>query len=303
MHNANYISKFAFIEVTKMISIENPNEKLETLRPVLRWAGSKKKLLPLLCAATPRKIRRYIEPFAGSSILSLRVKAKFRLLNDLNTDLIDSYRVLQKRPKQLWECLSSFPESPEFYYEIRALKSEDLSAFERAARFIYLNRFCFNGVYRTNRLGQFNVSRGIGDLKIPSLQVFENFATHLRSADLMSEDFSTPARAAGKNDFLYLDPPYALGEKRDRGEYGCDSFKQCDENRLIKEMKAASARGANVLLSYSPSDKVLNSLSGWSIKRIEVNRHVAGFVDSRRIASEVLVSNYTWEYPKNIVKK
>jgi DNA adenine methylase len=269
----------------------------KTLSPVLRWAGSKKKLLPLLCAATPRNIRRYVEPFAGSSILSLRTIAKSRVLNDLNTDLVSAYRMLQKDPKKLWNSLSFLPQDAESYYQIRSLDPKELNEFEQATRFIYLNRFCFNGVYRTNKQGQFNVSRGMGNLTIPTKKVFEDFAAHLMNAELMSADFSVAAKKAGKNDFLYLDPPYALGEKRDRGEYGCDSFKEKDELRLIKAMKQASNRGAKVLLSYSPSVRIIEGLSDWHVKHIEVNRHVAGFVGARRNAAEILISNYQWDNP------
>lgn len=275
-------------------TIETPEVKKFTAKPILRWAGSKKKLLPLLCAATPPNINKYVEAFAGSSILSLSTTAKSRVLNDLNTDLVDAYRVLRRSPERLWSSLTMLPDDSETYYRVRDLDAMHLNAFEKAARFIYLNRFCFNGVYRTNKNGHFNVSRGLGNLKIPDKETFIGFASHIKKAELLSEDFALASSRAGADDFLYLDPPYALGEKRDRGEYGCDSFKERDEERLIAAMKSASKRGSRVLLSYSPSSNVISALKGWRVTHLQVNRHVAGFVSARRSASEVLISNYDW---------
>ena len=262
--------------------------------PVLRWAGSKKKLLPILVAATPKNIGTYVEAFAGSAVLSLRTPATSRVLNDLNSDLVDAYRTLRQRPVKLWAHLASLPDDEETYYRIRAQDPTELNKFDRAARFIYLNRFCFNGVYRTNRKGQFNVSRGSGNLGIPSKSTFVQFARHIKTADLLSEDFEAAAGRASRGDFLYLDPPYALGGKRDRGEYGCASFKEVDEARLVETMLKGSKRGAKILLSYSPSESVIGALRDWSVTYLEVARNVAGFAGGRRRATEVLISNYSW---------
>lgn len=99
---------------------------------------------------------------------------------------------------------------------------------------------------------------------------------------------------AKRGDFLYLDPPYALGGKRDRGEYGVGSFREPDESRLVEAIQRASRRGVSVLLSYSPSLSVIEDLPGWQVHELTVARNVAGFTGSRRQAQEILVSNYTW---------
>jgi DNA adenine methylase len=263
-------------------------------QPLLRWAGSKKKLLPYLIAASPKDIRTYIEPFVGSGVLSLNTVAQARILNDLNHDLIGAYESLRSNPRKLWEITAALPCDEASYYDIRTIDPLTLAKRERAARFIYLNRFCFNGVYRTNQKGLFNVPRGSGALSIPGLNVFADFAQHVRSAELSSVDFEEVTAKAKAGDFVYLDPPYALGEKRDRGEYGRNSFREKDEARLIKSVRHAAKSRARVLLSYSNSESVMNALSDWHIVPLRVARSVAGFSDARRTADEILVSNYRW---------
>jgi DNA adenine methylase len=271
-------------------SLGSPN----SVEPLLRWAGSKKKLLPVLLAAAPDDAQRYIEPFAGSAVLFLRLAADNAVLGDLNGALIDTYRIVQRYPRAVWERASMLGDAPDDYYAIRAIPRDRLNAYERAAQFVYLNRYCFNGVYRTNRAGQFNVARGKGHLFMPDLDAFKAFAKRLMAADLRCSDFEEILSEAGLGDFVYLDPPYALGDKRDRGEYGCDAFREKDERRLIASLRAADRRGAKILLSYSPAETVLHGLRKWRRHDLAVARNVAGFTSARRSADEVLLSNYDW---------
>ncbi len=264
------------------------------VEPLLRWAGSKKRLLPALLAATPNDAKRYIEPFAGSAILFLRLGASNAILGDLNQSLVETYQTVRRYPRAVWERASSLGDSPEDYYAIRAIPRHCLDVYQRAAQFVYLNRFCFNGVYRTNRSGQFNVARGKGHLFVPDLDAFQAFAAKLKTAELRCSDFEEILAEAGANDFVYLDPPYALGEKRDRGEYGCDAFREKDERRLIASLRAADRRGAKILLSYSPVPSVIQGLKKWRRRNLTVARNVAGFASARRSAQEVLLSNYDW---------
>lgn len=264
------------------------------VEPLLRWAGSKKKLLPVLLAATPNTAQRYIEPFAGSAVLFLRLGVSNAILGDLNESLIETYRIVQRCPRAVWERASMFGSTPDDYYALRAIPRERLNVYERAAQFVYLNRYCFNGVYRTNRAGQFNVARGKGHLFMPDLDAFQAFAKRLRTAELRCSDFEEIVSEAGPGDFVYLDPPYALGDKRDRGEYGCEAFREKDESRLIASLRAADRRGAKILLSYSPAASVLQGLKKWRRYDLTVARNVAGFSSARRFADEVLLSNYDW---------
>lgn len=262
--------------------------------PILRWAGSKKKLLPLLCAAAPAKFERYIEPFVGSAVYFLRLDATKAILGDINTDLIETYKTIRAHPRAVWNRLSSMSTDEDFYYEIRSAAPEKMSELDRAARFVYLNRFCFNGVYRTNRQGQFNVSRGKGHLYIPSFEIFKEFAKRLESASLENSDFESIVDQTRAGDYLYLDPPYALQGQRDRGEYGVGAFREVDEDRLVDALLSAEKRDVKVLLSYSPSPNLIQKLKGWRVHNFTVTRNVAGFAHSRRTADEMIVSNYDW---------
>lgn len=267
--------------------------------PILRWAGSKKKLLPTLQAATPSKYERYVEPFAGSAVLYLRLPKTPALLGDINPDLIDTYETIKAHAKRVWSRAAAMCTTPEFYYELRDQEPSALGKLDRAARFVYLNRFCFNGVYRTNRQGRFNVARGKGHLFIPEYSVFQDFASRLSNASLFCGDFESVVAQTGAGDFLYLDPPYSLEGKRDRGEYGIGTFRDKDEDRLADAITAAADRGAKVLLSYSPSSRMQKRLAGWQVKRLTVARNVAGFASARRVAPEVLISNYDWRIDCN----
>lgn len=273
----------------------NQYTTMKEAQPILRWAGSKRKLLPTLIQAVPKTFTRYVEPFAGSAVLFLKLSPASALLNDLNEDLISVYKTIRIHHKAVWKTACGMPTDTDFYYRLRSIDPKTItSAIEKAARFIYLNRFCFNGVYRTNLRGQFNVPRGKGELFIPSYDIFKQFSQRLKTAELYNEDFQTTMERTCKGDFVYLDPPYALGSKRYIGEYGCNSFKEKDEERLIQSLITAHKRGVNILLSYSPSAYIQEKLNNWYIHPITVMRSIAGFASSRRHANEVLISNYNW---------
>jgi DNA adenine methylase len=262
--------------------------------PLLRWAGSKKKLLPLLERATPAQMKRYIEPFAGSAVLFLKLAPGRAILSDINRDLIETYCTVRDRPDEVWKRAVAWPTSESEYYRVRAMQPSRLSPTGKAARFIYLNRFCFNGVYRTNAKGEFNVARGKGHLSLPSREQFRMFAERLRVADLKCTDVCATVARARAGDFIYLDPPYAPTGGRDRGEYGLGSFKATDLGRLASSLQAATSRGAKVLLSYSDQESVIALFPDWHVHRLQVTRNVCGFTDARRRAQEVLISNYAW---------
>ncbi len=262
--------------------------------PLLRWAGSKKRLLPLLTQAAPPSFSRYLEPFVGSAVLFSALVPQKAVLSDLNSELMGTYVVLREHPRAIWNRVSRMSLEPSYYYQLRSTNPEGMPPIDRAARFIYLNRFCFNGVYRTNKAGKFNVARGYGRLGVPPLPMFLDFAKRLGTASLVCEDFEAIVGQADRGDFIYLDPPYALAGQRDRGEYGCDAFRDKDEPRLIESLMRASKRGARILLSYSPSASVIKGLVGWKTHELTVARNVAGFAGARRTANEILVSNYDW---------
>lgn len=261
------------------------------VRPILRWTGSKRKLLPFLLACVPDNYNRYFEPFVGSACLFLALKPKQAVLNDFNRDLIDTYRIVRKHPIEVAKTIHLMPNTSHYYYKIRDKIATDLTPIKRAARFIYLNRFCFNGIYRVNRLGQFNVPRGTRTGDVPSIKEFCHFADFLKMAKLRSADFEDCLSDVEDGDFIYLDPPYATYSRPSHGEYGYHCFNNGDLGRLINALKNADKKGAIILLSYADKRSLRHALPGWHFRKLTVQRSVAGNPIHRQFVTDLLASN------------
>jgi DNA adenine methylase len=263
----------------------------DVARPLLRWAGSKRRLLPVLRTCAPVEFERYIEPFCGSICLFVDLKPNKAVLGDNNPDLIHFYNTLRHRPTHIGKLAAAMPLTESFYYELRSLDPTTLSSDNRAARFLYLNRFCFNGVYRTNKQGKFNVPRGKHMGALPSVDEITNFGRLIRSVDFRATDFEELLDIATEGDFVYLDPPYA-GASRDRGEYGTNAFKEIDIARLSNACQRASKRGAKILLSYADLPSIRALLPNWHLRELDVLRSVSGFSRGRGTVQEILISNF-----------
>lgn len=262
--------------------------------PLIRWAGSKRRLLPRL--AEYWKIRshsRYVEPFAGSGALFFHLNPPAALLNDLNADLIGAYLALAKNPEEIHRLASSIESDETTYYRVRAIEPSSLSEFERAARFIYLNRFCFNGIFRTNQKGFFNVPYG-GKKSgaLPSLERFIETAERLRTTKLFSMDFEAFVKQEVQaGDFVYLDPPYAVSNRRIFRQYDPNTFGIKDIQRLEGLLEVIDARKASFLVSYAFSAEIRPLMNRWESRRVRTQRNVAGFSEHRREAVEVMITN------------
>lgn len=260
-------------------------------RPILRWAGSKRKLVSKLMACAPKRFDRYIEPFLGSACYFLALRPPKAVLGDFNADLIDMYIVLRNHPETVAQIVHDMPTTSDFYYSLRAKSCEELDSIERAARFIYLNRYCFNGVYRSNRKGDFNVPRGKHTGRVPTLEEFINCAEALKYADLRKGDFENCLLDVGLGDFIYVDPPYASVSRLSHGEYGYGSFNENDLNRFTCSLKQADKNGAVILLSYASTPILKQMLPKWHYRKIVVKRFVAGFNRHRNEVEELIISN------------
>jgi DNA adenine methylase len=257
----------------------------------LRWAGSKKQLIPVLAARAPTQFTRYIEPFVGSAALFFHLRPELAVLSDINSELIHAFTAVRVAPGEIAEKLSRLPTGADHYYRLRATNPASLEPIERAVRFIFLNRFCFNGVYRTNQKGMFNVPFGCRTGRLPTREHLENCAKVLEKAEFRCVDFEESVGLARTGDFVYADPPYATGS-RYRGEYGYGGFQEKDLARFAAVMQAASARGAQILISYSETPVLRESLAGWCHYSLEVRRHVAGSARHRSTVREQLLANF-----------
>lgn len=262
-------------------------------RPFLRWAGSKRRVLGRIEQFWSPKFGTYIEPFAGSASLFFRLNPEKAVLSDLNASLIQTLRSVRDTHRQVFDHLSDWKRSKREYYLLRHMDPRNLPLPRRAARFIYLNRFCFNGIYRTNNAGMFNVPYAPERTgALPTLQQLRSCSQALRNVTLRCCDFDLAVRAnAKKNDFVYLDPPYATLRRRIFREYTPGSFSITDLTRLRDLLCDLDGLGCRFVVSYAYCSEALKMFSKWHLTGHYVQRNVAGFRRCRRRAKELLITN------------
>lgn len=260
----------------------------------LRWAGSKQKLIPELRKYWGSGHNRYLEPFMGSAKLYFSIQPKTAILSDTNLELIETFQQVKKNPYAVHRILKTFKVSEDTYYTIRKIDPKSLYKNQRAARFIYLNKLCFNGLYRTNSSGHFNVPYCGGNNKIiaEELSVLTTASKQLQSASIMSGDFENIiSKNVKKGDFVYLDPPYAVENRRIFKQYGPQTFGLDDLKRLKQLLKYIQQKDAKFLLSYAYCNEALELFNTWTIKKKFTQRNISGFSSDRRKAAEILVTN------------
>lgn len=267
---------------------------ISEVKPLFRWAGSKKKLLPYLYPYWIKSgAKRYVEPFVGSAQLYFKIAPVDAILNDVNTELINTYRVIQKNSKKLHTLLSTYERDKDFYYHLRALDLSSLDRFERAARFLYLNKFCFNGLYRTNKKGDFNVPYSISSTgRLPSLEELKQCSESLKNVLFTNNDFEKVIRDnVREGDFIYLDPPYAVANGEIFNQYDPRTFGINDLERLRNLLIDLDNRNIPFLLSYANCIEFRKRFSDWKTQEVETQRNMTGFSRDKRIAKELLISN------------
>jgi DNA adenine methylase len=262
--------------------------------PFLKWAGGKRKLLYAIFKLAPRSFDRYLEPFLGGGAVALALGYSPMLLNDSNADLINTFRVVRDDLDSLISLLDANLQrhSEDYFYTVRAQKLDDLSPCEQAARFIYLNKTCFNGLYRVNRFGQFNVPYGRYDN--PALYDRENLiaASHvLRRAELYAEDYTVFLKQhARPGDFIYLDPPYVpISQYSDFKRYTKEQFREEDQRSLALLYNELVELGAYPVLSNSYSETTLSLYADHDIQVVYASRNINHDGTGRDPIQEILV--------------
>jgi len=248
-------------------------------------------MLPVL----PKSYGRYVELFAGSASLFFRLAPGRAILSDNNIQLMSFYRTVRFRPAAVYKQFASIPRDRETYYAVRQSYEFLPDAVMRAACFFYLNRNCFNGIYRTNLRGAFNVP--FSDERVPPYpteEEVEHAAKALRRASLECVDFCEAGkRNAESGDFVYLDPPYYRPRKRVFREYSSRPFAAEDIARLQRLLRVLDKRKAKFLLSYPACPMSERLAKEWQHTAISVRRTVAGNVGFRGNARELLIFNYS----------
>jgi DNA adenine methylase len=260
------------------------------MKSPIRWAGSKKQ--------TVRKLSqywtggRYIEPFAGSACLFFELEPDEAVLGDLNWELTQALEALQSDVEQVLGILRNLPVGEKAYYTLRLRDPKKLHRYELAARFLYLNRYCFNGLYRTNLLGQFNVPYGPPRSGLGvNEELIRSAAQLLKRATIIHGDFESTASLARKGDFVYLDPPYFVSSRRVFREYQPSSFSADDLLRLQALLFSLERKGVSFVITYADSAEARKLLRPWRPRRIRSRRNIAGFASDRRFSYELLATN------------
>lgn len=269
-----------------------------TPKPFLKWAGGKRSLLPQFKRffTAAGSYNRYFEPFVGSGAVFFWLRPEQSLLFDLNQDLIDTYRVVRDQLPELVTVLEAhaLQHSKAFYYDIRARDSDRLNRVERAARFIYLNRTCYNGLYRVNQSGQFNVP--FGNYKNPTIcdvATLSAASKALQGAQLDVSDFEDALQGAEKGDLIYFDPPYQpLSKSSSFTSYTGGGFNATDQERLANLFINLDRRGCRVLLSNSNAPLIRDLYKGFNIHEIEARRAINSKANGRGPITELLITNF-----------
>lgn len=262
------------------------------VKPFLRWAGSKRQLLPVLSRYWKEGYSRYVEPFAGSACLFFHIAPSKAILGDLNSELIGTFRELKRNPNGTSACLKRLRKGRDPYLALRGVDPASISMPQRAARFIYLNRFCFNGLYRTNRAGRFNVPYG-GEKSgsLPSQSHLLACSGLLRRTTLVAGDFENVLRRVRPGDFVYMDPPFSVRARRVFNEYDKSVFSYDDVLRLRSWMDHLADHNISFLVSYAESEEANFLKDGFYTRVVTVKRNIAGFSDNRVHSREVLISS------------
>lgn len=259
-------------------------------KPFLKWAGGKRSVLPELLARLPEKFGDYYEPFMGGAALFFGMEAKARaFLSDSNAELVNAYNMVKERPEEVINLLQAHEaaHSREYYYRMRETA---LSGPEGAARLIYLNRTCYNGLYRVNKAGKFNVP--MGRYKNPGIARPDSIkaaSRALKGATVSQGDFASITPRSG--DFVYFDPPYHKEKTWSFTSYTGEGFSEGDQERLRDFAISLAEKGVFVMISNSDTELVRRLYSGprFKIERIGAKRLISRQSGGRGEVGEVVV--------------
>ncbi|MGA3393866.1 DNA adenine methylase [Lactiplantibacillus pentosus] len=273
-----------------------------SLKPVTKWVGGKRQLLPQLQKFKPKNYNTYFEPFVGGGALLFSLQPQNAVINDANSSLINMYQVIKKKPEELLKILEKHAEnnSKEYYLDIRGTdrdgRIEKMSNVEKAARLLYMLRVDFNGLYRVNKKGQFNVPYGRN--KNPKIANHENImsvSNYFNSCNInfLNVDFEESVQEVQENDFVYFDPPYIpLSLTADFTSYTEGGFTFDDQKRLRDTFFRLSSIGAHVMLSNSDTPLTRELYAEANIHEVSASRAINSNAKKRGKIGELIITNY-----------
>ncbi|SKS49510.1 Modification methylase DpnIIA [Mycobacteroides abscessus subsp. abscessus] len=260
--------------------------------PFLKWPGGKRWLVSSYPDFFERPYRRYVEPFLGAGSVFFHLRPKIAVLGDLNSDVINTYEAIKADPVgvQLQLEQHHMMHCRDHYYEVRDNVPSAPTA--RAARIIYLNRTCFNGIYRVNQVGDFNVPIGTRDNVVMDTDDFEAVGRLLETATLHRSDFEPLINDTGKDDLLFLDPPYTVRHNRNGFvKYNEKLFSWEDQERLAKAATRAAQRGVQVVMTNASHDSIrkLYGTKNFKFKYVSRFSSISASSDSRKSFEELVI--------------
>lgn len=286
-------------DYTFLFKKKNGNLNNEIPHPFLKWAGGKRQLISQMHVYFPKNFNKYIEPFVGGGAVLFYLKPKFSVIIDINKDLINCYKVIKANVKELIELLKTHKNEKNYYYKIRALdrdkeKFNKLSDLERASRLIYLNRCCYNGLYRVNSKGQFNVP--FGKYKNPNFCDKENLiavSKALKNVKILHGSFEICLEHAQKDDFVYFDPPYhPISKTSSFTSYTKESFGKDSQQKLFEIFKKLDKLGCKLMLSNSYNEYIQNLYKDYKIITLGARRAINCNAERRGNINVLLILNY-----------
>ena len=266
--------------------------------PIVKWVGGKRQLMFELLKNMPENYNRYFEPFIGGGALFFELQPDNAYISDMNEELINLYKVVRDNVEELITDLQKHDISKEYFMEIRNIdrteEYKNWSNIQKASRFIYLNRTCFNGMYRVNSKGEFNVP--FGHYKNPRILDENNLincSNLLQKTEIKHADFSEILKKVKKGDFVYFDPPYVpLIETSSFTSYTKDGFDMDMQFKLRDVCDELDSMGVKFLLSNSDTKLVNKLYENYNIKKVFASRQINANADGRGKITEVLVRNY-----------
>ncbi len=274
----------------------------DRVQPFLKWAGGKRRLVSKIRECVPSKYDLYFEPFVGAGAVLFELQPQIALINDANKELINCYQVIKDYPEKLIAHAQRHPNTKKHFYQLRSLDREPsfnaLSPLERASRIIFLNKTCYNGLFRVNSRGQFNVPfskysnpRIVDEVAIRAISRYLNRA----KIEMSSDDFEDALSGAGPGDFAYLDPPYdPLSDTSSFTGYNLPSFDREEQRRLKNVCDDLTRRECKILLSNSDTEFIRGLYSNkrrYCIIEVEAARNINSVGTSRGKITELLIRN------------
>lgn len=279
-------------------------QKNKLIAPFVKWVGGKRQLLPEITKYSPKTFKTYFEPFVGGGAVLFELQPKQAIVNDINKELINLYSVIQNNVDELIAILSNqneYSNNSECYYKIRELDREQqkynrLTGIERAARILYLNKTCYNGLYRVNSMGEFNSPFGsyknpniVNEITLRAVNKYFNDS----NIKFLNGDFEKAIKTAKKEDFVYFDPPYApISKTSNFTGYNESGFGESEQIRLKILCDSLNKKKIKFLLSNSDCDFIRELYKDYYIVTIQAKRSINSNGNNRGAVSEVLIKNY-----------